>query len=105
MEALHRKIHLVTTGAGLAECHLIAQLGTALEALLFQLMDGVYGLTPFVQQMVGTAIDGLAVLFQQASRLEPDPPLTGKVVVLDPDTASAATSASERLRCHTSFSR
>ncbi len=88
LQALYRKVHFLSDSAGLAERFAIAQMTTAFEAMLFQMMEGPDKVTPSVLRTADDAISFLQVLFQHTSDSEPDGALQGRVLVVDPDPLS-----------------
>ncbi len=88
LQALYRKVHFLSDSAGLAEHYAIAQMTTAFEAMLFQMMEGRDKVTPSVLRTADDAINFLQVLFQHTSDSEPDRALQGRVLVVDSDPLS-----------------
>lgn len=85
---LYRKIHFITATAGLAQCHLVALLASAFEALLFELMGKPAAITPSVLRTIAATVDFLTTLLDHACEAVPDAPLTGRVLVVDDDPLS-----------------
>src|ERR1043166_5985953 len=65
LEVFYRKVHFLSATAGMADCQLIARMASALEALLFELIEKPDFWTASVRRTVATTIDLLAVLFER----------------------------------------
>jgi CheY-like chemotaxis protein len=85
---LYRKIHFLTSMAGLAGCGQIGRFAAALEALLFELQEKPQHLTPSALHTISRSMELLARLFQQAG-LSPAAELAPfNVLVVDDDAIS-----------------
>ena len=80
-----RQVHFITAMAGLAKCHRLAQMASALEALLFELIDKPAALTASVLRTIAATVDLVALLFDYARGSEADLPLSAQVLVVDDD--------------------
>ena len=93
LESFYRKVHYLTATAGLAECHDLARMAAALEALLFGLIDKPTLLNKSVYATLDQAMDMFEALFASAHKppigdgaplrvlMVDDDPLADKVVV------------------------
>ncbi len=88
LQALYRKVHLLAGAAGLAECHRLAQMATAFEALLFELTLKPKAATPSVLRTIASTVDFLALLFRHTRDKEPETPLSARALVVDDDPLS-----------------
>ncbi len=84
----YRKVHFVTATAGLAGCHHLAQMASAFEALLFELMAKPALLSPSVLRTVGVSVDFLCQLLDQATHSAEDKPISTNTLVVDDDALS-----------------
>src|SRR5882757_5771413 len=64
---LYRKVHFVTSMAGMAGCGQIALFVSAFEALLFEVQEKPEHLTASMIQTITQSVDFLAKLFQEAN--------------------------------------
>lgn len=88
LQNLCRKLHFVAVMAGLAECHQLAQMTSALEALLFELADKPSKLTPSVLRTLAATIDVVGLLFDRARNGGPEAPIGAQALVVDDDPLS-----------------
>ncbi len=88
LESLYRKLHFLSATAGLADCHLVTQMASVLEALLFQLVDQPARIGPSVMRTTALAIDFLDGLFERDSGERAEPPPNARVLVVDDDELS-----------------
>jgi CheY-like chemotaxis protein len=82
---LYRQTHHLTGAAGLAGCHHFALLGGALEALLFELVEKPHFINPSTARTVVSAVDYLALLFEDARTAFRAETLSGEVLIVDDD--------------------
>jgi CheY-like chemotaxis protein len=82
---LYRQTHHLTGAAGLAGCHHFALLGGALEALLFELVEKPQFINPSTSRTVVSAVDYLALLFEDARTACRAETLSGEVLIVDDD--------------------
>jgi CheY-like chemotaxis protein len=82
---LYRRMHFLSASAGFVECQRIAQLATALEALLFQMMDDPSRITASALSTTSMAIDLFHELFREADSGYLETQAGGKVLVIDDD--------------------
>lgn len=85
---LYRKIHFITAIAGIAEFHAIAQMASALEALLFHVMDQLPHLEPSVERTAAAALTFLQELLVSSPGSRPATPPHPLVMVVDDDRVS-----------------
>jgi len=85
---LCRKVHFIAATAGLAGCHQLAQMASAFEALLYELMDKPVSVTPSVLRTIATTVDFVGLLFDRARGSGPETPPVVKVLVVDDDPLS-----------------
>ncbi len=88
LESFYRKAHFVASVAGLAECHRIALLSSAFEALLFELQERPSHIDPSVLHTIGVTVEFLEVLFENAREKSTEERLVGRVLVVDDDPLS-----------------
>jgi CheY-like chemotaxis protein len=89
LEVFYRKVHFLSAVAGMADCHLIARMASAFEALLFELMEKPDSLSASVIRTISSTVDLLAVLFERARESSPaDAPPTAHALVVDDDPIS-----------------
>ncbi len=82
---LYSQTHHLTGAAGLAGCHHLALMGGALEALLFELGEKPQFVNPSTARTVVSAVDYLALLFEDARNVRRPESLTGEVLIVDDD--------------------
>ncbi|HEY5914919.1 MAG TPA: response regulator [Verrucomicrobiae bacterium] len=84
----YRRIHFLTTLAGMAEHPRLTQMMTPLEALVFRLTEEPTLATSSVLLTISTAIELVATLLQEAENGEFGKAAGGKVLVVDDDAVS-----------------
>jgi CheY-like chemotaxis protein len=85
LQNLGRRVHFTAAIAGLAGCRRLAQMTSAFEALLCELLGKPAAVTPSVLRTVEGTVDFITQLFDSASRSEPDLPLSAQVLAVDDD--------------------
>lgn len=85
---MHRQLRLLAAGAGFVGLGKIAQMATALEALLIELHTKPQKITPSVIRTVAHAVDMLASLFDRAANRQPEVPISPKLLVVDDEIIS-----------------
>lgn len=88
LQELYRRLHFLTTLAGMAEHHRLTQMMTALEALVFRLTEEPGLATPSVFVTVSSAIDFVVTLLQEAHTGFYGQAVEGRVLVVDDDAVS-----------------
>jgi len=88
LQDLYRRVHLLTSSAGLAECKRLAQMTTAFEALLFRIMDEPTRLTTSCLRTMEMAIDFIQALFREAHAGNLGDFVSGEVLIVDDDPVS-----------------
>ena len=88
LQDFYRKLHFVSATAGLAECHHLAQMACAFEALLFELIGKPDAIRPSMLRTIASAVDFVALLFDRAREADLDAPLTAQALVVDDDPLS-----------------
>ena len=88
LQNLCRRVHFITAIAVLAGCHRLAQMGSALEALLFELIGKPTAVTPSALRTIASTVDLIALLFDYARGTEVDLPFTAQVLVVDDDAVN-----------------
>jgi CheY-like chemotaxis protein len=88
LKDLYRKVHFVAAMAAIVECHQIAHMAAALEAVLFGLMNKQSLLSPSLRRTTGQLIDFFEELFQHAREWPPIPARTPQALVVDDDPLS-----------------
>jgi CheY-like chemotaxis protein len=97
---LYRRIHSVTSNAGLAGVMQIAQMADALEALLKELYEKPKNINSSTMRTVATGIDFLATLFERSSLPETKEVPASNILVVDDEAISrrAVTHSLEKAR-------
>ena len=88
LQDFYRKVHFIAATAGLAECHHLAQMASAFEALLFELTGKPACISPSVLRTIASTVDFLALLFDCAREADTDAPLSAETLVVDDDALS-----------------
>jgi CheY-like chemotaxis protein len=88
LQDFYRKVHFIAATAGLAECHSLAQMASAFEALLFELISKPASVTPSVVRTIASTVDFLALLFDCARDADIEAPLSAQALVVDDDPLS-----------------
>jgi CheY-like chemotaxis protein len=105
LQALYRKVHFIAATAGLAECHRLAQMASAFEALLFELTGNPTAASASVLRTIANTVDVLALLFDCARDVEPEALLIAQALVVDDDPACNRLVASALQRAQFQVSR
>jgi len=85
---VYRKVHFVTSMAGMAGCGQIALFVSAFEALLFEVQEKPEHLTASMIQTITQSVDFLAQLFEQANHSADHALPSASVLVVDDDVIS-----------------
>jgi CheY-like chemotaxis protein len=86
---LYRKIHFVTSMAGMSGCNQIAQFVSAFEAMLFELQERPGHINVSTTKTINQSVDFLAELFERANHGPPNRELPpASVLVVDDDVIS-----------------
>ena len=88
LQNFYRKIHFIAATAGLAQCHHLAQMACAFEALLFELSSRPAAIGPSVSRTIAATVDCLALLFDRARETDDETPLSMQALVVDDDALS-----------------
>ena len=88
LEALYRKVHFLATSAGLAGFPALAQMASASEAMLFQMMDNPERLTPSVIRTTRLGVEFLERLLEPRASVQVGPLSGVQVLVVDDDALS-----------------
>jgi CheY-like chemotaxis protein len=88
LQNFYRKIHFIAATAGLAQCHHLAQMACAFEALLFELSSRPAAIGPSVSRTIASTVDCLALLFDCARETDVETPLSMQALVVDDDALS-----------------
>jgi CheY-like chemotaxis protein len=88
LEDLYRKVHFVSTISGMAECHQVALLAGAFEALTFELHHRPEHIGHSTLHTITTAMDFLELLLENARAVSVEQPLAANVLVVDDDPLS-----------------
>jgi CheY-like chemotaxis protein len=88
LQAFYRKVHFIAVAAGMAECHRLAQMASAFEALLFELSAKPAAASPSVLRTIASTVDFLALLFDWARETDLEASLSGQALVVDDDPLS-----------------
>jgi CheY-like chemotaxis protein len=85
LRSFYRKIHFIEATAGLAECHRLAEMASAFEALLFELTAKPAAINPSLLGTIASTVDFLALLFDHASEADIETPLSARALVVHDD--------------------
>ena len=85
---LYRRVHFLTSAAGLTAYSQITQTASVFEALLFVLIKEPARIGPSVMRTLANLVDFVELLFRQASQSLPGSPLSVRVLVVDDDPVS-----------------
>jgi len=85
LQNLYRRVHFLSTSAGMAGCNRIALLSCAFEALLFELMNQPPLITPSTRVTVAMANDFLRQLLDRAKEVEATSTSTPRALIVDDD--------------------
>ena len=85
LQSLYRKVHFIAATAGLAECHRLAEMASAFEALLFELIGKPAAISPSVLRTIASTVDFLALLLDHASEADIEAPLSARVLIVNDD--------------------
>lgn len=91
LSKMHRQIRWLTGSAGPLGFRKIAQMASALEAMLIQLQAQPEKVTLSVIRTVAKAIDTLASLFEQAANLQSEGSVPPRILVVDDEVISRET--------------
>ena len=100
IEVLYRRVHALTSGAGLNGLTTIAQVGDALEALLKELFEKPKSINASTLRTVAAVVDFLGVLFEKSAALDKQMGPPAQVLVVDDEAISrrAVTYALEKAK-------
>jgi DNA-binding response OmpR family regulator len=100
IQEMYRRIHALTSSAGLSGMAVIAQMADALEALLKELYEKPKNINASTLRTVASAVDFLKVLFEQRDRFKNQDNLSVNVLVVDDEAISrrAVTYALEKAK-------
>ena len=85
---LHRRIHALGGNAGIAGLFLIAQMASALEALLKELYEKPKSINSSTLRTIASAVDFLGFLFQAGITTEKQEPPSADILVVDDEAIS-----------------
>ena len=88
LQNFYRKIHFIAATAGLAQCHHLAQMACAFEALLFELSSKPAAIGPSVSRTIAATVDCLALHFACARETDAETTLSMQALVVDDDALS-----------------
>lgn len=88
---MHRHLRSLAGAASFVGFRKIAQMATALEALLIELHSKPKKITPSVIRTVAQALDVLASLFDRAANPQPKVSISSKILVVDDEIISRET--------------
>jgi CheY-like chemotaxis protein len=86
LQNFYRRIHFIAAIAGMAQCHRLAQMASAFEALLYELIGKPAAITPSILRTIAATVDFLALLFDYARGSDLDAPLSARALVVDDDS-------------------
>ena len=85
---LYRKVHTITSNAGVAGFRQISEMTVALEALLKELYENPKNITPSTLRTVAQTIDLLGELFRRSNLLDHYRPSPSHILVVDDEVIS-----------------
>lgn len=85
LDNLYRKVHFVAASAGLAHCPNVALLGSAFEAMLFEVVHQPSLLTLSAMRTAANAVDFLGILLERYPGNGTEFTVAGNVLVVDDD--------------------
>ena len=88
LQDVYRRIHFVAAMAAMAEHHALAQMASALEALLFAMQDKVRNLGPSLERTTSQGLEFLQELLIQPGGARPDSAQNKAALVVDDDKLS-----------------
>jgi CheY-like chemotaxis protein len=88
LDVLYRQVHFVTGLAGLAGYHAISQMASALEALLFSLIDKPANMTASVDRTLSLALEYLRELLREPRASSEELAAEPQALVVDDDKLS-----------------
>ena len=88
IEEMYKRIHGITSNAGITGMHNLAQMSDALEALLKELFEKPKSLNASTLRTVATAVDFLGTLANHDLSPEPPPAAAPKILVVDDEAIS-----------------
>lgn len=88
LQDFYRQVHFLAAIAGIAESSAIAQMASALEALLFKLMEQLPRLESSVEHTTSAAVNFLQDLLEKPPQRGPSSPRQPLVLVVDDDRVS-----------------
>ena len=81
----YRKIHFITATAALAECHYLAEMASAFEGLLSELIGKPAAISPSVLRTIASTVEFLTLLYDRALQGDVGAPLSAQALVVDDD--------------------
>jgi DNA-binding response OmpR family regulator len=87
-QELYRRVHAITSNAGMVGLHLIAQMADALEALLKELQEKPKSLNASTMRTVASAADLLAILFNNSLDPKKQDIPAANILVVDDEAIS-----------------
>jgi CheY-like chemotaxis protein len=100
LQSFYRKVHFIAATAGLAECHRLAEMASVFEALLFELAAKPAAINPSVLRTIASTVDFLALLFDHASEVDIESPLSARALVVADDPLNNRLVAAALQRAH-----
>ena len=100
LDNLYRKVQFVAASAGLAQCTSVAMLGTALEAMLFEVVHQPSLLSLSAMRTVAMAIEFLGLLLEQYPGHGTEFAVGGNVLVVDDDAVTNRLLVAALARAH-----
>jgi CheY-like chemotaxis protein len=88
LEALSRKVRFITHMTGMAGCYRLAQLSTALEALLFELQEKTASINESTRRTIKSTVALLAEWLLQAEHSDEQYLSSTSIMVVDDDAVS-----------------
>jgi CheY-like chemotaxis protein len=88
LQDVYRRIHFVAAMAAMAEHHALAQMASALEALLFAMQEKVRNLEPSLVRTTSQGLEFLQELLNQPGGARPDTAQNKTALVVDDDKLS-----------------
>jgi len=85
LHQLYKHVHHLTGDAALAQCHQVALLGGAFEAMIYELLDKPQFINPSTTRTIATTVDMLVLLMDDSRQTQTPEPFHAQVLMVDDD--------------------
>jgi len=85
LQDLYRKVHFITATAGLAECHRLAEMASAFETLLLELIGKPAAISPSVLRTIASTVEFLVLFYDRALQGDVGARLSAQALIVDDD--------------------